>query len=453
MSLTLFNTLSNKKESFEPLTKGVVKIYNCGPTVYDYAHIGNFRTVILYDLLRRTLEWDGFKVEQVMNITDVDDKTIKRSQVEKISLEELTKKYEVIFWNDLASLNILKPHQTPRATEYVKEMIEFIDELLKKGVAYTSDDGVYFAIRASDGYGKLAGLVLDAPTKERIQKDEYDKENARDFALWKFYTPDDGDVVFDAHFGKGRPGWHIECSAMSRKTLGDTLDIHTGGVDLIFPHHTNEIAQSESANGKTFSRFWIHGAFITVDGKKMSKSLGNIFTLETLRERHISPIVYRYFVLGAHYRNPLNFTWDALEGCENAYKRLVQYYVSFGDTLGVVHESYRQKFDEYINDDLDMPKALALAWELLKDDLVSPADKKATLRTFDSVFGLDLEGAATELKKQLENIPIPVKNLATERENARKLGDFKRSDELRAEIHKLGFTVEDTGEGPRILPR
>lgn len=439
----LNDTLSKEKKLFTPVKPGEVSIYNCGPTVYDYAHIGNFRTFITADLLRRVFEYNNLKVNQVMNITDVDDKTIKRSQANGTSLETLTRQYEDLFFKDLESLNILHPTKTPRATDNIAEMISLIEKLLEKGVAYKSTDGVYFDITKSEGYGKLANLNLENTTKERVANDEYDKENARDFSLWKFYSEEDGDVVYEAPFGKGRPGWHIECSAMSINELGETLDVHTGGSDLIFPHHTNEIAQSEAITGKKFVNYWVHGGFITVDSKKMSKSLGNIFTLQDLRDRNIDPIAYRYFVLGAHYSTILNYTWEAVEGAQTALKRLREKVNSLADRGNIVETDFKT----FINDDLNAPKALALVWDIIKDEKISDADKKATILDIDKVLGLELD--------KIENFEIPenVQNLIKERDLARNDKDFAKSDELRAKIEELGFEVKDTTLGTIATPR
>lgn len=443
MDIKLHDTLTGEKVIFKPLKEGEVSMYNCGPTVYDYAHIGNFRTFILSDLLRRMFEYNGFKVDQVMNITDVDDKTIKRSLEENVDLKTLTSKYENLFFKDLEFLNILMPTKTPRATENVDEMIKLIEKMLENSMAYKSSDGIYFDITKSKDYGKLANLNLENKTKERIQNDEYDKENPRDFSLWKFYSEDDGDVFYDAPFGKGRPGWHIECSAMSITALGETIDVHTGGSDLIFPHHTNEIAQSEAVTGKKFVNHWVHGGFITVDGKKMSKSLGNIYTLENIREKNIDILAYRYFVLTAHYSTLLNFTWEALDGSRVALKRLREKISFLPDSGNVV----KTDFNQFINDDLNTPKALALVWDILKDENISPTDKKATILDFDKVLGLELD------KVETFEIPENVKNLVKERDEARNNKNFVKSDEIRQKIEDLGFEVKDAGEGTSVSPR
>ena len=435
MVIKLHNTLSGKKEQFTAINEEEVGIYNCGPTVYDTVHIGNLRTVVFYDIIRRVFEYNGYKVEQVMNITDVDDKTIRKSIEEKISLADLTKKYEKLFFEDIESLNILKPHKILSARAYIPEIIELISVLLKNQSAYKSDDGIYFKISNSKNYGVLAGLKLDKPVQERIENDEYDKENPRDFALWKFYKESDGDVVWAAPFGRGRPGWHIECSAMAIKALGNTIDIHAGGSDLIFPHHTNEIAQSESATGKTFVNYWLHGGMINVEKDKMAKSKGNFLKLKDL----VSPLAYRYWLLTAHYRTQVNFTFKAVNASQTALIKFCNNFLALGNKTGEIDENYNNKFTDCINDDLDMPKALALAWELFKDKKVSDPDKKATLLKFDEVFGLKLN----ELKVSEEKIPEEIKFLIEERENARKTKDFKKSDALRAEIEARGFKVKD----------
>jgi len=316
-------------------------MYNCGPTVYDFAHIGNFRTFIMSDTVRRVFEYEGFKMKQAMNITDVDDKTIRRSSEEGVTLAALTDKYEKFFWDDMASLNNLKPHKILSARGNVNEMIKMISVLLKKGIAYKTADGVYVSIDKVKNYGALAHLKnISEESHEhgRIASDEYDKENPRDFAVWKFSAnkdsaEEDETVAWNAPFGCGRPGWHIECSAMSIKALGKTIDIHTGGVDLIFPHHTNEIAQSESATGETFVKYWIHGGFMNVEDEKMSKSKGNFLKLADLVAEQISPIAYRYWVLTSHYRSQVNFSFDAVRAAQTALFKLCEDIVRWGERL------------------------------------------------------------------------------------------------------------------------
>ncbi|HEY4506528.1 MAG TPA: cysteine--tRNA ligase, partial [Candidatus Paceibacterota bacterium] len=326
--MKLYNTLSHSLEEFEPIDPANVKIYTCGPTVYGPVHIGNLRTYTVGDILVRALRNQGYKVIHVENITDVDDKTIRSSREKKVSLKEFTSDFTNAYFKDLDNLNILRPTQSPRATEQenITAMIDMISSLIKSGHAYKSEDGVYYRISSDPEYGKLAGKVgpsSEGPTfRSRIKNDEYEKEAVGDFALWKFQTPEDGEVGWDAPFGKGRPGWHIECSAMIHRLLGEPIDIHTGGVDLIFPHHTNEIAQTESAFGDQVANIWLHNEFIQVDGKKMSKSLGNVITLREIIKKGFSPLALRYLFLTTHYRQKQNFTWEALTAAQIALDRL-----------------------------------------------------------------------------------------------------------------------------------
>ena len=449
MDIKLHNTLSRSIETFKPLKKGEVSMYTCGLTVYDTGHIGNFRSFLLSDLLRRMFEYNGYAVNQVINVTDVDDKTIKRSRAEGMSLSELTGKYEKLWLLGMQSMNNLLPTHVIRATDSIPEMIALTQTLLDKGAAYKADDGVYMKISEVKNYGALAHLDLSAVSKERVANDEYDKENIRDFALWKFHTPEDGDVAWDAPFGRGRPGWHIECSAMVMKLLGPTIDVHTGGQDLVFPHHTNEIAQSETATGKQFVRYWVHGAFMNVSSEKMSKSKGNFVKLETLVDEAISPVAYRYWLMTAHYRSPVNFSLDSVRAAQNALIKLMALVASLPDG-GKINAGYHEKFNALINYDLDMPKALALAWELIKDSGVTPADRRATLLDFDRVLGL---GFAAAPRVQDEPVPTEIQALVEAREEARKAKDWKKADALRAEIDARGYEVDDTPEGPRVIAK
>lgn len=455
MDTKLYNTLSRKKEVFKPLKDGMVGIYNCGPTVYDTPHIGNYRTFVMDDLLRRVFEYNDYNVTQVMNITDVDDKTIRRSKEEGVSRQALAEKYEKLFLEGLDSLHILRPHQLLRATDNIQAMIELIKVLIEKSVAYKGEDGVYLSIKKVPNYGTLAGLsALKARAESqlakgtsfehsRIRNDEYDKENAHDFALWKFKSPEDGDNVWKADFGDGRPGWHIECSAMAMKSLGETVDIHTGGTDLIFPHHTNEIAQSESATGKPFAHYWLHGAFMNVSDEKMAKSKGNFLKLEDLKDQQVSPLAYRYWLLTAHYRSPVNFTFEAVKAAQNALIRLLETVRAYPEGDSII-PAYQERFKEAVNDDLNLPQAVALAWELLKDSSHPDANKRATLLDFDKVFCLDI---ASLPRTEEEAIPPEVQALAEAREEARKEKDWKKADALRAEIEARGFELKDTTGG------
>ncbi len=455
MDLKFYNTLSGKKEIFRPIKPLEASLYQCGPTVYGEAHIGNLRTYISNDILRRTLEYNGFKVNQVMNITDVDDKTIKRSREESVSLKELTSRYEKIFLSDIESLNILRSSSLLRATESIASMIRLVEKLLGTGIAYKTGDGIYFDISKAKNYGQLANLKIENSSVSRIINDEYDKENPRDFALWKFRTEEDGDVFFEAPFGAGRPGWHIECSAMAIGTLGETLDIHTGGQDLIFPHHTNEIAQSEAATGKQFSHYWLHTGFVNMESDKMSKSLGNIITLRDIIKRDFHPLTFRYLALTLHYRTPMRFTWEALEASQTALFKLVNHFIEFQSEPngGKINGEYAENFKEFLNDDLDTPQALALAWKLVKDIDVDGSIKRATLLNFDKVLGFNLEKLAKKLEKPNEPIPEEIKSLAEQREKARLEKNFKKSDDLRKIINEKGYVIKDTDSGFEIVKK
>ncbi len=449
MPIQLHNTLSRKKEVFEPLKKEMVSIYACGPTVYDTPHIGNYRTFVMNDILRRVFEYNSYRVNLVMNITDVDDKTIKRSKEEGLPLKDLTKKYEGLFIEGLSALHVLPPHSLVRATQHIEDMIKLVQTLLDKGVAYKADDGVYVSIEKVKGYGQLANLNLSKAGHERITNDDYDKDNPRDFAVWKFKTPEDGETFWSAPFGDGRPGWHIECSAMAMKVLGPTIDIHTGGTDLIFPHHTNEIAQSESATGQRFANFWIHGGFMTIQDEKMAKSKGNFIKLDDLSNESISPLAFRYWLMTAHYRSLVNFSYEAVRASQTALIRLIATVAEYPEG-GKVITSYKEKLQEAVSDDLDMPKAIALTWELLKDSAQSDTDKRATILDFDRVFGLDLANAP---KAQAEKIPAEIQALADAREESRQSKEWDKADALRKELEERGYEIKDTDQGPVVVSK
>jgi cysteinyl-tRNA synthetase len=448
MALKIFNTLSRKKEEFSPLADKKVGLYTCGPTVYDYPHIGNYRAYIFGDILKRALRYDGYKVDHIMNLTDVDDKTIRNSQAAGKSLAEFTEFFTEEFYKDRDALNILPADKYTKATDYIPEMVKIIETLLEKGIAYKEADGsVYFNIKKFKDYGKLAHLKkgeLKEGASGRVKKDEYEKENAQDFALWKAYDESDGDVFWQTSLGKGRPGWHIECSAMSMTNLGESFDIHTGGVDNIFPHHENEIAQSEGATGKPFAKYWMHNEWLLVDGKKMSKSLGNFYTLRDIEKKGFSPLAYRYLVLQNHYKTSLNFTLESLQAAQTALSRLQSSFLDLGTETGKISEKYKKEFTEALDNDLETPAGLALAWELIRDENIMPADKKATLLDFDKVLGFGLD----KLKPAI--IPDEISKLAEEREASRKSGDFKKSDELREQIKNLGFEIKDTAGGYKL---
>ena len=449
MALKFYNTLTREKEIFTPINSPKVGFYSCGPTVYNYPHLGNYRAYIFADTLKRVLLYSGYKVKHIMNLTDIDDKTIRDSQKEGKTLKEFTEFYTEEFLKDNKALNILNPTKFTKASDYIDEMVKIIKKLLEKGLAYKSEDGsIYFDIKKFKNYGQLSHLTLENQKENasgRIKTDEYEKENANDFALWKAWDEKDGNVFWKTELGKGRPGWHIECSAMSMKNLGEQIDLHTGGVDNIFPHHENEIAQSEGATGKQFVKYWMHNEWVLVDNKKMAKSFQNFYTLRDIIKREINPLAYRFWLLMANYRTRVNFVWEALEGAETALKRLFGLYLELGGSkIGEVHKEYQYKFKEYIEDDLDTPRALSLLWDVFKDENISKADKKATILDFDKVFGLGFE------KLKEEKIPEEIKKLAEEREQARKNKNFKKSDELRKEINSLGYEIIDTAEGQKI---
>ncbi|MEK7581862.1 MAG: cysteine--tRNA ligase [Patescibacteria group bacterium] len=443
MALKIYNTLSQKEELFIPQKDRLVTLYSCGPTVYSHAHIGNLRAQTFSDTLRRTLSYLDYEVNQVVNITDVDDKTIKGSQIEHTTLLEFTKKYEELFFRDTERMNILRPNVIPRATEYISEMILLIEKLLEKGLAYKSNNGIYFDIAKSAGYGTLARLEKRTDTKSRVNNDSYGKESANDFALWKFYREEDGSAVWETPFGKGRPGWHIECSAMSMKNLGETIDIHTGGLDLIFPHHTNEIAQSEGVTGKKFVRYWMHSGFINMDNEKMAKSVGNIITLDKIIEKGFSPLAYRYFLLEIHYRKPANFNLEALEGSQNALEKLYARFMDLGDKNGAVNKQLKEKFINCLEEDLNTPRALSLVWKALDSNILDE-DKRATILDFDKVLGIGLE------KVNRAIIPEEIKKLSEERERARIDKNWARADKIRQKIEVLGYILEDSEKGAKI---
>ncbi|MBI2097323.1 MAG: cysteine--tRNA ligase [Candidatus Vogelbacteria bacterium] len=430
MALTFFNTLTRRKEVFKPLLPAAVSFYACGPTVYDEPHLGNLRTFVTSDLVRRTLERSGFSVRQVINITDVDDKTIAGARAAGETLLNFTARYETAFLDDLAALNIRRPAALPRATEFIGQMIVLIEKLLARGAAYATEDGIYFKIASFPGYGQF-----QTPDTEG------------DFALWKFYKPDDGEAVWDASFGRGRPGWHIECSAMIAAALGEQIDLHLGGTDLIFPHHENENAQSETLTGKPLARYWLHSAFVNIADQKMAKSLGNVVRLADLMTQEISPLAYRYFLLTVHYRTWLNFTWEALAAAAKAYARLQNFARDWAGASGTgkIIAKYQHAFNRALEDDLNLPQALATVWAMTKDNKEKRRDKLATLLDFDRVLGLDLAAAAKPT-----DIPEAVRQLAAEREIARQKQDWPRADALRQEIQKVGYKIKDTETGPLL---
>lgn len=449
MVLRFYNSLSRTIEEFKPINDTSVGFYSCGPTVYNFPHIGNFRAYIFADILKRVLLFSSFNVHHIMNLTDVDDKTIRDSQKENRTLKEFTEFYAEAFYQDRDLLNILPPEKYTKATDYIEEMVAIIVTLIKKDYAYKSEDGsIYFKISKDTDYGKLSHLVLEELTANaslRMKADEYDKDSVQDFALWKAWDKNDGDVYWDTVLGRGRPGWHIECSAMSMSTLGHHFDIHTGGKDNLFPHHENEIAQSESATGEPFVNYWLHNEWLLVDGKKMAKSAGNFYTLRDIENRNFDPLSFRYLTLLTHYRTPLNFTWEGLLASETALVRLRNHVQSFPEG-GEINTIYRKKFEEIMENDVDTPRALALSWEILKDTTVSPESKRATILLFDTIYGLSLDK-----KTAVYPIPKEVTELLNEREEARKEKKWDRSDILRDTIEKMGYGIIDDATGTKIF--
>ena len=447
MALNIFNTLSRSKEEFEPISENKVGLYTCGPTVYNYPHIGNYRAYIFGDILKRYLTYRGYNVKHIMNITDIDDKTIRDYKAQGKSLKDFTEFYTLEFYKDRDELNITKADNYTKATDFIPEMVKIIEKLLEKGFAYKTEDGsVYFDIHKDPDYGKLSHFKisdLKENAKGRITKDEYDKDSAEDFALWKAWDNSDGEVFWETSLGKGRPGWHIECSAMSMHELGETFDLHTGGVDNMFPHHENEIAQSECATGKMFSKYFMHNEHLMVDGVKMAKSAGNFYTLRDLIEKGVEPLAFRLWIYGAHYRTKTNFTLDAVNASQVALKRLHEFFRNLIKiNTGSVDQNYKERFMEYMDDDLDTPKALALLWDLVHNPDIRPEDKKATMLDFDKVFGFGLENLKEEEIPKDINLDNYIK--AKEEKN------WEEVDRIRKNTAELGYKIEDTVNGPKV---
>lgn len=455
--LKLYNTLTSSEEEFNSLVPGKTSLYTCGPTVYDFAHIGNLRTYIFEDILRRTLEYTGYTVTHAMNITDVghltsdsdegEDKMDKGAKREGKHPLEIARMYEEQFFKDLDALNILKPGKIARATDTISAQIALIEELEKKGFTYKDEFAIYFNTAKLADYGKLSGQKLGdkkVGSREEVVVD-IKKENPQDFVLWFFLAGRYKDHIlqWDSPWGKGFPGWHIECSAISRKLLGQPFDIHTGGVDHIGTHHTNEIAQSEAAFGMPLANVWMHGEFLLINEGRMGKSEGNAYTLKTITNKGFSPLDYRYFTLGAHYRTQLNFTWEALEAAQTALERLYNFVRNAGSpTTG--NTEYEDRFQNSISSDLNMPKALAAMWELIGDKNIDDSEKLASLLKFDKVLGLGLDSPPLD-----EEAPESVKILLKEREEARNKKDFAKSDEIRKQILDLGYEILDTKQGAK----
>jgi cysteinyl-tRNA synthetase len=492
MGLKLFNTLSRSVQEFAPLDPAQKKVgmYCCGPTVYDFAHIGNWRTFVFADLVRRYLEFKNFEVTHVMNITDIEDKIIKRVRENKTTLPKFTQKFEAAFFEDLKTLNCLSPHQTPRATEHIPEIISLIEKLIARGIAYKATEGsVYFSIEKYRGcgcnYGQLLKLNFDEMRAgERVKSDEYAKESIADFALWKSRAPDDGEIFWPSPFGEGRPGWHIECSAMSMKILGASFDLHLGGEDLIFPHHEDEIAQSEGATQKPFVKYWLHGAHLLVEGKKMSKSLENFFTLRDLLAKGFTGREIRFLLLSAHYRETFNFTLEGLQGARTALARIDECVGKLREIAGDTTADPKsdspllKEFSDALDDDLNVSRAWAAVFEWVRDrnlwysivqdfEKTDPnfnkeskaEDAAAELAAWEKVNSV--LGLSEQRKNVLINFSMlsssedwigdsEVVALVLDRDKAKKAKDFKKSDDIRDELKAKGWTIEDTPKGPKL---
>jgi len=456
--MRLYNTLSRKKETFSPLKKNEVRLYTCGVTVYHYAHIGNLRTYVFEDILKRVLQFNGYKVKHVMNITDVghltsdadrgEDKMLLGARREKKTVWQIADFYTKAFQDDIAKLNILSPTIWCKATDHIKEQLAMIEKLEKKGYTYQAGGNVYFDTSKLKDYGKLAKLNLAAETRARVEKDP-NKKNPHDFVLWftksKFQ---DQEMKWPSKYGDGYPGWHIECSAMATKYLGEQFDIHCGGIDHIPVHHTNEIAQSESALGKKpWVKYWLHGEFLIAEHEKMSKSKGEFLTIAAVIKKGYDPLAYRYFCLGTHYRKPLMFSWEAMDAAQNALHKLrnkVLELLEKSEEGKGATEIYKEGFQKSISDDLNMPQALAVVWSMLKNEEASNKEKYKTLVEFDRVLGLGLD----KIKKL--TLPKEIEALLEKREDARLNKRWKEADQIRDKLKKEGYIIEDSPTGPVI---
>jgi cysteinyl-tRNA synthetase len=462
MPIRFFNTLSRAKEEFEPLETGKVRMYTCGPTVYNYAHIGNLRTFLFEDLLRRHLKFRGFDVYHVMNLTDVEDKIIRACKETGEPLKSLTAKYVEAFFEDLDALGAERAEEYPAATDHIDEMVELIKALRERGHTYEVDGSIYFKLSTFPTYGRLSHFDMEqlrSGASGRVDSDEYATEDARDFALWKAYDEEDGAVFWETELGKGRPGWHIECSCMSMKYLGETFDIHCGGVDNIFPHHENEIAQSEAATGKPFVRYWLHSAHLFVENRKMSKSLGNIYTLRDLVEKGHDPLTIRWVLLTTHYRQPSNFTFEGLDAAKESLNRIRDFRIRLeavrgeGTDLVDTVEACEREFGEALDDDLNISGAMGTVFEFVRQtnrimdqDELSHAGAQRVLAMLDrlnSVTGLFAPAPAKEA-------PQAILDLVQERQDARRSKDFARADAIRDQLAAEGWVLEDTSDGPRV---
>ncbi len=462
MPIRFFNTLTRTKEVFEPANPPHVGLYTCGPTVYNFAHIGNLRTFLFEDLLRRHLKYRGYEVNHVMNLTDVEDKIIRTCRETGESLKSLTGRYSQAFFEDLDTLGAERAEAYPAATDHVAEMVELIKKLRDNGHTYEVNGSIYFKLSTFPQYGQLSKFKMDelkSGASGRVDSDEYETEDARDFALWKAYDENDGAVFWETELGKGRPGWHIECSCMSMKYLGESFDIHCGGIDNMFPHHENEIAQSEAATGKPFVKYWLHSAHLFVDGRKMSKSFGNFYTLRDLLEKGHDPKAIRWTLIATHYRQPSNFTFDALEAANESLRRIRDFRGRLGeirtgaDGLGELDVTCEKAFGDALDDDLNISGAIGAVFDFVRETnkLIDAntlgkegaARALALLDRLNAVTGL-FDAAAKEA------VPEAVTALVLERQQARRNKDFKRSDAIRDQLLADGWVIEDTSDGPRV---
>ena len=461
-TISFFDTKQGSVRPFVPVAPETASIYSCGPTVYNYAHIGNFRNFVFVDVLRRTLRLFGYRIQHVRNITDIDDKIIRKAADEQTTVAEIARRYEAAFLEDCRYLRLQEVEYSPHATEHVSDMIDLVQSLIDKGYTYTRDGSIYYKISRFAEYGKLSGVDLSAvQSGARVDSDEYRKEDARDFVLWKGRK--EGEPFWPAPFGEGRPGWHLECSAMSRHYLGSTFDIHTGAEDLIFPHHENEIAQSEAANGVEYVRYWMHCAFLNMKDQKMSKSLGNIVTARKLREDGIDGLAVRYFLLSVHYRKPLAFSLDAIESSKTAVNRLQMFYSRLREIAGRGTESlqgiqdeltsrYRDEWYAALGDDLNTARALGSLFEMVREfnammdsGCIGSAEAASALMFLDEVDSV----LAVLRPERQDDISARVEELIAERQTARKDRNFAEADRIRNELTQMGIILEDTREGVR----
>jgi cysteinyl-tRNA synthetase len=466
MDITLFNTMGREKQVFKPIQPGKAGLYTCGPTVYDYQHIGNFRTFLFEDLLKRVLLYNNYDVTHIMNITDVghlvsdgdegEDKMEIGSAKTGKTVWEISEHYTQVFKDDAKLLNIIPPNEYTKATDYIQEQIDMVKCLDDKGYTYVTSDGVYFDTSRLKDYGKLARLDIEGLEEGKRIEFSTEKKNKTDFALWKFSKAGEKrQMEWDSPWGRGFPGWHIECSAMSRKFLGDTFDIHCGGIDHIPIHHTNEIAQSESCTGKPMANYWMHGAFLEEESGKMSKSKGEFLRLKLLMDKGYSPLDYRYLCLGTHYRKRLLFSWEILDQAKVSFSRLKQNILALKEAVkgkadprdASMPKEAKEKFTEAVNDDLNMPQALAVMWGVVRDEKLREIEKLNLLYDFNRVLGLDLDKIEEEKSAEA---PAEVMELVQKRIEAKKAKDFKRADELRDEVKSLGWEIIDKKDGVEV---